>query len=170
MINRPQPDEYASFYQGYISQLEDGDVLQTLSSLKDSSYNFFMSLSPEKGDYAYADGKWTIKEVLGHLIDAERIFAYRALSFSREETSLPGFDENVYVQKATYSSRSLADIAAEFKTVRESNLFLFRSFSETQLTQKGIANGNPVSVRALVYITAGHELHHLQILKERYLS
>ncbi len=117
-----------------------------------------MSLMPEKADYAYAEGKWTIKEALGHMIDAERTFAYRALCFSREEISLPGFDQDAYMLKATFNQRSLEDLANEYKAVRESNLYLFRSFSEAQQTQKGIASGNPVSVRALVYMVAGHEL------------
>ena len=104
------------------------------------------------------------------MTDAERTFGYRVLCFSREETVLPGFDQDVYSLKATFNSRSLEELADEFKAVRESNMYLFRSLSDQQQTQKGIASGNPVSVRALLYISAGHELHHLNILKERYLA
>src|SRR5471030_1009439 len=169
MIKRPQPDEYAEFYAGYINLVGNGPILEILDYLKESTYNFFVRLDPGKAGYAYAEGKWTVKQVLGHMIDAERTFAYRVLCFSREEIALPGFDQDVYAIKATFDTRSLDDLASEFKTVRESNLYLFRSLSEEQVTQKGIASGNPVSVRALIYITAGHELHHIKILKDRYL-
>jgi len=126
-------------------------------------------MDPGKADYAYADGKWTVKQVLGHMADTERVFAYRALAFSREAIELPGFDQDVYMEKATFNTRNLEDIADEFKTVRESSLYLFRSLSDEQQIQKGIASGNPVSVRALAYMIAGHEMHHIKILKERYL-
>jgi uncharacterized damage-inducible protein DinB len=170
MINAPQPEEYAPFYAGYINLVGDGPILEILEGLKESTHKFFKSLPPGKSDYAYAEGKWTIKEVLGHMTDAERTFGYRVLCFSREETVLPGFDQDAYSQKATFNSRSLEDLADEFRAVRESNMYLFRSLTGQQQTQKGIASGNPVSVRALLYITAGHELHHLNILKERYLT
>jgi uncharacterized damage-inducible protein DinB len=168
MMNRPQPDEYAPFYAKYINLVGDGPILEILEQSKETSFEYFRSLPPEKADYAYSEGKWTIKEVVGHMIDAERTFAYRALCFSREETALPGFDQDVYMLKATFNTRTLGDLADEFKKVRESNMYLFRSLSQLQETQKGIASGNPVSVRALIYIIAGHELHHLSILKERY--
>lgn len=170
MINQPQPDEFAPFYAKYINLVGNEPILSVLEHLKEDTYAFFTGLAADKADYAYAEGKWTIKEVLGHMIDAERTFAYRVLCFSREETILPGFDQDVYMLKATFKSRSLADLAKEFKTVRESNLFLFRSITDEQQTQKGIASGNPVSVRALMYITAGHEIHHLNVLRERYIG
>ena len=170
MINAPQPEEYAPYYAGYVNLVGDEPILEILEGLKDSTYEFLKSLPPQKADYAYAEGKWTIKEVLGHMTDAERTFGYRVLCFSREETVLPGFDQDVYSLKATFNSRSLEDLADEFRAVRESNLYLFRSLTRQQQTQKGIASGNPVSVRALLYISAGHELHHLNILKERYLA
>jgi uncharacterized damage-inducible protein DinB len=168
MINRPQPDEYSAYTSTYVNLVGDEPILDILTSQKESTYNFFMGLK-DKADYAYAEGKWNIKEVLGHMIDAERTFAYRLLCFSREEVELPGFDQDAYFMKATFNSRTLEDLANEYKAVREANLYLFRSLSETQLTQKGIASGNPVSVRALLYILAGHEMHHIKILKERYL-
>jgi len=170
MTNRPQPDEYAPYYGKYISLVGNEPIIKILESLKESSCQFFKSLPASQGDHAYEEGKWTIKEVLGHMIDAERTFAYRVLCFSREETILPGFDQEVYMLKATFNSRSLEDLADEFKAVREANLYLFRSLTNEQQTQKGIASGNPVSVRALLYMIAGHELHHLNILKERYLG
>lgn len=171
MIAPPQPEEFNPFYAGYINlAAAHNDILQLLADLKDSTYALFTGLPLEKGGYAYEPGKWTIKQLLGHLIDAERVFAYRLLCISRgDEVSLPGFDENDYVATATFNTRALADLAAEFRTTRESNLYLLRTLTKEQTELMGTANGNPVSVRAIVYIMAGHELHHLNILKTRYL-
>jgi hypothetical protein len=169
MINRPQPDEYSAYAARYVDLVGNGPILDILDHLKESTYNFFVRMDPGKGDYAYQEGKWTVKQVLGHMIDSERVFSFRAFCFSRESTILPGFDQDTYVNNADFNSRSLEDLADEFKYLRESNLYMFRSLSEEQSTQKGIANDNPVSVRALLYITAGHELYHIRLLKERYL-
>ena len=169
MINRPQPDEYSTFAARYIDLVGNDPILEILEHQQQSSYDLFVSLDADKANYAYADGKWTIKQVVGHMADTERVFAYRALAFSREAVELPSFDQDVYMEKATFNTRSLVDLANEFKTIRESTLYLFRSFTEEQSTQKGIASGNPVSVRALAYMIAGHEQHHINILKERYL-
>jgi len=169
MINRPQPDEYPAYAAGYVNLVGNGPILEILQYQQQSTYNFFITMDPGKAGYAYAAGKWTVKEVLGHIVDTERVFAYRALVFSREAIELPGFDQDVYVAKATFNSRSLVDIANEFKAVREASIYLCRSFSDGQQTQKGIASGNPVSVRALAYLIAGHEMHHIKILKEKYL-
>jgi hypothetical protein len=169
MSNRPNHDEYAAYYATYINLVGDEPILDILENLKESTYSFFMCIDADKADYAYAEGKWTIKELLGHLIDAERTFAYRILAFSRGQKELPGFDENAYVENATFSSRLFKDIVEEFRQVRESNMYLFRSLSSQQLNATGIASGNKISVRALLYICAGHEIHHLNIVKERYL-
>ncbi len=169
MINRPQPDEYPAYAAGYVNLVGNGPILEILEYQQQSTYNFFVTMDLDKAGYAYAEGKWTMKEVLGHMVDTERVFAYRALVFSREAIELSGFDQDVYVDKATFNSRSLVDIANEFKAVREASIYLCRSFSDWQQTQKGIASGNPVSVRALAYLMAGHEMHHIKILKERYL-
>jgi len=166
MIDRPQPDEYPEFGAKYVAQVKTTDVLELMEELKDSTHAFFTSISDERAAQPYAPGKWTIKQVVGHMTDTERTFAYRALVFSRNNIALPGFDQDVYVDNTDFNSRSLSDLADEFKTVRESNLFLFRSMTEEQLLRKGIANGNPTSVRAMIYMAAGHELHHLQIFKE----
>jgi uncharacterized damage-inducible protein DinB len=168
MINRPQPDEYSTFAARYVDLVGDGPILEILQQQQQSSYDFFKGIDPGKAAYAYAEGKWTIKQVLGHMSDTERVFAFRALAFSHESIELPGFDQDVYMENATFNSRSLEDLANEFKVVRESTLYLFRSLGDGQQTQKGIASGNPVSVRALAYMIAGHELHHIKILKERY--
>jgi len=169
MINRPQPDEYSAYAARYVDLVGNAPILGTLKNLQESTDKFFMGLATDKGDYAYAEGKWTVKQVLGHMADTERIFAYRALVFSRESITLPGFDQDVYVDNATFNSRDLQDLANEFKTIRESSLYLFKSMTDEQSAQKGIANGNPFSARAYAYMMAGHEMHHINILKERYL-
>jgi len=169
MINRPQPDEYSAFAARYVDLVGNGPIIEILEYLQQMTYNFFLRIDPDKAAYAYADGKWTVKQVVGHITDTERVFAYRALAFSREAIELPGFDQDVYMEKATFNTRSLEDLANEFNTVRESTLYLLKSFTEEQTMQKGIASGNPVSVRALAYMIAGHEMHHIKILKERYL-
>jgi len=169
MINRPQPDEYSEFASRYVNLVGDGQITDILASLQQSTYDFFINLGPAKANYAYADGKWTIKQVLGHMCDTERVFTYRALVFSREPVTLPGFDQDVYMEGTTFNDRSIESLANEFKTIREASLYLFRSFTEEQSIKKGIASGSPFSVRAYAYMTAGHEMHHLNILKERYL-
>ena len=169
MSNQPKPEEYSPFHHNYISKLGDRDIIAILSELKESSYNFLSTIPAAKADYAYAEGKWTIKEVIGHMIDAERTFAYRILAFSRGQKELPGFEEDEYVALSTFKSRTLADLAEEFKMVREANMFLFRSLTPQQLLATGIANSNIISVRALLYIAAGHEMHHINLIKERYL-
>ncbi|MBC7401234.1 MAG: DinB family protein [Mucilaginibacter sp.] len=168
-MNRPNAEDCAPFYGKYIALVNDDPILETLEKLKTSTYDFFCSLTDEQSNYAYAEGKWTIKEVAGHLTDAERTFAYRAFAFSRRQGELPGFDENEYVETATFNTRNLQDLAAEFKAVREANLYMLRALTEEQLNVIGVANGGNIKVNSILYIMAGHELHHLQILKERYL-
>ena len=169
MIQRPQPDEYPPFAAGYVGHVETTDVIGVLEQSKDSTYDLFSSMSDDEAMHAYADGKWTLKQVLGHMIDTERTFAYRALVFSRNSIELPGFDQDIYVNNTDFNSQSIQNLASEFKALREANLFLYKAFTGAQLLRKGIASGYPVSVRALVYMTAGHELHHVKMVKERYL-
>jgi uncharacterized damage-inducible protein DinB len=170
MIKKPQPDEYSAYAAGYVNKVPNGPVLEVLEYLKESTYNFFSRMTDEQADHAYAEGKWTLKQVLGHMIDTERFFAFRAFCFSRGDKSpLPGFDQDDYVNGATFETRSVQSLAKEFKAVREANLFLYSSFTEEQSLMIGTANNNPVSVRALVYMTAGHELYHLELIKERYI-
>ncbi len=168
MITRPTTGDYAPFYANYIALVNDEPILDTLEQLKTSTYNFFINLTDEQANYAYAEGKWTIKEVCGHLTDAERTFAYRAFAFSRGQAELPGFDENTYVALSDFKDRSLPELAAEFKAVREANLYMLRALTVKQLNTIGVANGGNIKVNAILYIMAGHELHHLNILKERY--
>jgi hypothetical protein len=167
MCNQPKPDEYLPFQEKYVTLIGDEPIVQLLEHLKDSTHTFLSAIT--NPDHAYAEGKWTIKEVIGHMIDAERTFAYRILAFSRGQDELPGFDENIYVEKATFSTRALQDLANEFKAVREANLYLFRSLTPQQVAATGVANGNVITVNALLYITAGHEMHHIRIIKDRYL-
>ncbi len=169
MIAKPQPDEYNPYYGTYISKVPDGDVLATLKRLKDSSYKVFSDLSADKAGFAYADDKWTVKEVLGHMIDTERTFAYRLFCFSRDKVELPTMDQNIYASNSNSNSRTIQNLAAEFRVTRESNIYMIEALTDEQLERRGIASGNEVSVRALVYMLVGHELHHLGVLRERYL-
>jgi uncharacterized damage-inducible protein DinB len=168
MIHRPRPDEYPPFAIGYVNLVPGPNVLELLEESKDIVYNLFHKMNDEQAIHAYAEGKWNLKQSLGHMIDTERTFAYRALCFSRNNIELPGFDQDVYVNNSDFNNRTIQSLADEYKATRESNLFLYHSFSEDQLLRSGIASNYPVSVRGLIYMTAGHELHHLNIIKEKY--
>jgi uncharacterized damage-inducible protein DinB len=165
----PKPEEHAAFMGNYIKLIIDSaDIIDLLEQQSTQVFDLFNNLNEDKAMYAYGPDKWTLKQVIGHIIDAERTFAYRAFAFSRGQVELPGFDENTYVELAGYNSRSVHDLAAEFKAVRTANLYFIRALSEDQLTTIAISNGIPTSVRALVYAMAGHAQHHLNIVKERY--
>jgi uncharacterized damage-inducible protein DinB len=167
----PKPEEYPTFMGNYIKLIIDSaDIIDTLEQQNTQVFDLFNNLSEEKAMYAYGPDKWTLKQVIGHIIDAERTFAYRAFAFSRGQAELPGFDENTYVERAGFNSQRIQDLAAEFKAVRESNLYFIRALSADQLTTIAISNGIPTSVRALVYAMAGHAQHHLNIVKERYFA
>ena len=165
MINKPQANEYPDYASAYVSKVDTTNVLELLADLKDSTSKLFSSLTEEQASQPYAPGKWTLKETLGHIIDTERVFAYRALVFSRNNVAQPGFDQDIFINNTDFNSRTIADLANEYKAVREATLFLYRSFSEEQLLRPGSASGYPLTVRAVVYLTAGHELHHLAVLK-----
>ena len=168
IIPKPSADEAAPYYFTYIS-LTGPDALATLEAQAAGTQRLIAATSEERGAHRYAEGKWSVKEVLGHLSDAERIFAYRALRFARaDETALPGFEENHYVPMAGSDARTLADLAAELAAVRAASLALFRSFDEAALLRIGTASGYPMSVRAAAHVVAGHEAHHVAILRERY--
>ncbi len=167
---KPEPTEYAPYFGKYVALVPDGDIVVTLGKQIQDTLGLLGGLTEAQGDLRYAPGKWSVKEVIGHLIDTERIFAYRALRFARTDaTPLPGFDENVYVANAGFGSRSLADLAGEFESVRKSNIYLFKNLDGDSLLRRGAANDNEISVRALAYNIAGHELHHVGILRARYL-
>lgn len=167
-MNRPQTQEYPEWVNRYISLVE-GDVLEILEKQATDFTNFIHNLI-EKADYAYAPGKWTLKELVGHMIDTERILVFRLLCFARgEKMQLPGFEEDDYVANAHFKDRSLFSLGEEFALLRKANLYLFNSLNETELSRIGNANGKSISVRALVYMIAGHVIHHTTVIKERYL-
>lgn len=168
---RPDATEYAPFYAGYVAKVPDGDIVSLLEAQTRDTAALLAGLSEERGEYRYAPEKWTLKEVIGHIADAERIFAYRALRIARgDPTPLAPFDENAYVPAAECGRRTLADLVAELSTVRAATLSLVRSLTDTAAARTGTASGKTISVRALVYILAGHERHHLAIVGERYLG
>jgi len=166
---RPQPNECAPFYQKYIA-LADGDsISEIVENYAFELQEFYNNLPESKADFAYAENKWTVKQVLQHLTDAERVFAYRALRISRnDETPLASFDENAYVENGFATERSLSSLKQEFNAVRASTDIFLLALNEEQVMRTGIASNNPVSVNALAFIIYGHLLHHKKILKERY--
>ncbi len=167
---RPAESEFLPYYDKYISLVPAGDVLSSLTTLMASTQALLHGLPASVATYRYAPGKWSVNEVVGHLIDSERIFAARALRFARNDpTPVPGFEQDDYVRHATFDAYPLSELAAEFLTVRQSTLFLFGHMGDEAWTRRGIANNAQVSVRALAYIIAGHELHHREILLTRYL-
>lgn len=169
-IPRPAPDEYAPFYAGYVDLIADGEVREVLDRQPSVYRRLLEPLDGARAEHRYAPGKWSVKEVVAHVVDAERIFAYRLLRFARRDrTPLPGFDENAYVEALDLGAVELTDLVGEFEAVRRANLHLFNRLPEAALDRGGEASGKPVTVRALLYITAGHAQHHLKILRERYL-
>ena len=169
-MSRPQAGDFGSFYQKYIDKTKS-ETIKELVSNNSSVLNHFINNIPEsKAEYSYDEGKWTVKDLLQHMIDTERIMIYRALTIARKDSiSLPGFDENEYAVNANASSRILQSLKEEFVSVRKATDLFLLSLSEEQLQQKGIANGHPITVKALAFIIYGHALHHKQILEERYL-
>lgn len=167
---RPAKSEYNSYYQPYVDESPGDDVLAALASQRDSTAALLAKVPESKAGYRYAPGKWSLREVIGHLADAERVFSYRALRMARADTTpLPSFDENAWMAPANFDRRPLAEVAAELRAVRESTLALFRSFDADAWPRLGTASGHPISARALAWITSGHEAHHLRVLAERYL-
>lgn len=167
-MNRPQTHEYPVWAEQYISLVE-GDIMDLLKRQASEFADFINSLV-EKADYAYAPGKWTIKELIGHLIDSERVFSYRVTCFARGENhALPGFDEEEYAANAHFQDRSLLSLSEEFALLRKANLYLFSSLNEKELNRSGTAAERQITVRALLFVIAGHIIHHTQIIKSRYL-
>ena len=170
-IARPQPDEYAPYYGGYISRVPEGDLLAMLSTQLGETLALLRSIPEARGPYRYAADKWSIKDVVGHLCDTERIMSYRALRIGRADlTPLPGFEQNDYVPAGHFDRRTLADLGEELSAIRQATLHLFRHFDAEALVRRGTASGNPFTPRALGYVIAGHERHHVGILKARYLG
>lgn len=170
-MNRPEKKEYAEFYETYVSLVPETDVVAALENQIADLQNLFADVSDEKAQFRYAEGKWSVKELLGHIIDGERVFSYRALRISRkDETPLAGFEENKYVANSNFGNTKLADLIAEFSSLRHSNVLFFNNLSDQAWSNTGTASDATVSVRALAYIMVGHVRHHARILRERYLT
>ena len=168
--DRPAPAEFADFYAGYILGVPDGNLLDTLVAQGKDAAARLGAVPESKGNFAYAPGKWTLKDVIGHIIDGERVFSYRALRIARgDEIPLPGFDENAWVPMAEAGARTIKDLIAELAAVRAATLHLLMHLPAEAITRIGTASGKAISVRALAWIITGHERHHLRIIRERYL-
>ena len=170
-IPKPEVGEHDAYFSTYIDRVEEGDLIGDLMSQAGELTELFSDLSEAEGDYRYAPDKWSIKEVLGHLIDTERVFGYRALWFARGgPADLPGFDQDEFVRQADLGRRSVESLVSEFVHLRQSTVDLVASFREREWERSGISNEASLSVRAIGYILLGHVVHHLEILRERYLK
>jgi DinB superfamily len=171
MNQRPEKNEYNPFYETYVSLVPETEILPALERQIQETRALLGGISEEKSLYRYGADKWSIRQVIGHMIDGERVFAFRALTFSRADTvQLPGFDENHYVSEANFDQISLTDLCAEFVALRTANLLMFKQLTAQAWTRAGIASDNHITVRALAFIMVGHVRHHTKILQERYLS
>lgn len=167
---KPQTNEYAEYYGKYVSLVPEGDVVETLSAQLGETLALLRSIPEERAGHAYEPGKWTIKQVVGHVIDGERIFAYRALAIARgERENLPSMDQDEYMGHARFDERTLESLCEEFELVRRSNVLMMRGFDAEAWARRGVASDNEVTVLALAHIIAGHELHHVGVLRARYL-
>ena len=171
MKRRPKSNEYAEYYKSYIDKVPEGNLLTNLKKVHQEPQDFFKGVGEINGNYRYAPEKWSLKEVLIHLIDAEQVFAYRALRFARKDaTPLPGFDENAYVDAVDVSKRTIKDLMKEYKATRNLTIVMFKHFDKEMFDEIGTASGNKMSVLALAYCIMGHEIHHRNVIKERYLG
>lgn len=168
---RPHTSEYAPYYSTYIDKVPEGEIISLLQQTFEGFQSLLSTVEESKADYRYAPEKWTIKQVLQHIIDTERVMAYRALRVARgDDTPMPGFDQDVFADSANVSNRSLASQIEELRYVRQSTILFYQSLHQDDLLRKGTASANPVSTRSLAYIILGHLLHHQEILEERYLG
>lgn len=170
IISKPEAGEYGQFFQGYIDQvINESDIMQVLKIQRDEWVKLYEGLPKEKWFYAYADGKWTLKQMLRHVTDTERVFGYRAMCFARgDKTALPGFEQDDYISGADDSANSGQDLLTEFIQVRNANMSMIQNFTSDQLKNVGIASGFETSCRAMVFILAGHMVHHMKIIQQRY--
>jgi hypothetical protein len=168
---RPAADEYDPHYSGYISRVPDGDIIETMKSETTALLASLRAIPASRADYSYAPGKWTIRQIVGHLCDAERVFAYRAMRFARaDRTPVPGFEENDYVDNAPFQRVPLADLIDELAHLRAATVRFFETLDAESMSRRGIANNAEISVRAIAYIMPGHSSHHIGVLKSRYLD
>lgn len=171
VITRPEAGEFAPYYATYINAVSGPNAWPMLKAQRESTSRFLAAVPESRAGFRYAEGKWSFREVIGHLSDAERIFAYRLLRFARADaTPLSAFDENTYVPAGEFERRSLADVAAEFAAVRDATLALVQGLTAEALLRRGTASGKEISARALAWIIAGHEAHHIRVLGERYIG
>jgi uncharacterized damage-inducible protein DinB len=168
---RPGSDEHAPYYAGYIAAVPEGDLIETLERQLAASLATWRGVPEARGAHRYAEGKWSVKELINHVIDAERVFAYRVLRAARnDETALPGFDENRFAKASHADQRAIGDQASEFEHLRRGNIALFTSLDDEAAARRVTASGHPITARALMWVIAGHERHHDRVLRERYLS
>ncbi|KQX46512.1 MULTISPECIES: DinB family protein [unclassified Paenibacillus] len=169
MLQRPGSEEYSPFFTGYISQVPEGDYLSFLHSQVDAVIALFSPINDEQGLYRYEPGKWSLKEVLGHMTDTERILSYRMLRIARgDTTNLPGFDQDLFVTHTSFDELSMEDLLNDFQAVRHATFTLLKTITEAAWSRKGIANNNEISARALAYVIAGHAQHHLSVVQQKY--
>jgi hypothetical protein len=169
-ISKPDLSEHAPHFSKYIDMIGEENVITFLAEQKNDLIKLIKSISEEKGNYKYAPEKWTIKEVIGHIIDSDRVYGFRALYFARGGTSaLPGYDQDVWAKEGAYNSLSLDELIADFELAREANISLFKRLSVKDCVKTGIANNNRMSVRAIAYIIGGHTAHHVNVIREMYL-
>lgn len=170
-MNRPEPNEYAEFYTGYVDSVPEGEILALLQSEHELTATLLRGLTPEQASHRYAEGKWSVKEVVGHVIDAERMFGYRAHCFARRDPAhLPGFEQTDYANNANADERTLAELVDELAAVRQSHIALFRGLDDASWSHRGIGSECEFTVRALAYIIVGHEAHHRRVIEERYIN
>lgn len=169
-MNRPEKDEYSEYFETYVSLVPETEIVPALENQITEIQNLCAAISEEKGAYAYAEGKWTIKELIGHLIDAEKIFGYRALRFARADlTPIEGFEQDDYIENGRFNSRTIADLVEELSLLRAANNHFFRNLNDEAWLRVGTANEAEISVRAIAFIMVGHVRHHANILQTRYL-
>ena len=170
-IQRPQPSEYDPYYERYISLVKGEDMGATLQKQAQQTRDLLGKLTTEQSEFRYAAGKWSVKEVLGHMNDTERIMSYRVLRIARgDQTPIEGYEQDDYVAAGKFSRRTMDNLLQEFMTIRNATIQLIRHLDEETATRRGTANNKPISARAVVYVIAGHELHHRRILEEKYLG
>ena len=170
VLTRPDASEYAEYYERYVGKITGTDIIEILKQQHAEIQALIASVPAEKENFRYAEGKWSIRELVGHVLDGERVFAYRALVFARnDQTPLPGFEQDFWVTHSNHGNVPLAELAAELSSVRQSTIDLFRHLAPDAWTNRGVANNKEMSVRAAAYVIAGHAAHHLDVLKSRYL-
>jgi len=169
MVERPTTNEYAAFYEGYIRLVPEGNIIERLELQANIVQNFLSSLTEEQANYRYAAGKWSVKEVIGHLLDNERIMSSRLLRIARgDQANHPGYDQDVLMQTHPFNAYTLADLSEEYAVTRRSTILMLRRLTPEAWLCKGIVSDNPASARSIAVIMVGHELHHLSVLRDRY--